>query len=50
MLSKIAGLFALGMIFSGTWPIVFGMEPVDPIIKPETFGQIRRDISDSFNR
>lgn len=48
LLSGLAGLGFLAMILFGTWPIIFGKDPVQPIVNPSTVEGIKDEIADNI--
>ena len=48
ILSSIAGLTVVAMVLMGTWPILFGHEPVDPLIDITQIADIKDDIADAI--
>lgn len=48
LLSGLAGLGFLTMILFGTWPIILGKDPVEPIISPYEVEGIKDKIADNI--
>lgn len=47
LLGAIGGLAVLIMILFGTWPILFGKQPVKPLVKPEKLEKLKNQASDA---
>lgn len=48
LLAALGGLMGLAMILFGTWPIILGKPPVQPIIEPSKVEAAKDDVADKI--